>query len=198
MTCSDFEKKVYLYLSGELDPSEKNDFKNHLKKCIVCEKEFKNVKQTWCALDQLPQEKPNRETKKTILEHAEKKRVKSSYFDKLSVWIDKWILSKKWLWGLSTVAVGCLLIFFLLRPFDQKKEDQIAQTPIFNWEDDFFSQAEWISSEIDRMESGQFLTSYSYVENEPQEFGETLSPMNEDLNWIREQVQNLMRTIYGI
>ncbi|MCJ7811769.1 zf-HC2 domain-containing protein, partial [bacterium] len=44
MTCSDFEKKVYLYLSGELDPSEKNDFKNHLKKCIVCEKEIEALK----------------------------------------------------------------------------------------------------------------------------------------------------------
>ncbi len=198
MTCPDFEKKVYLYLSGELNPEQNNDFKNHLKKCITCEKEFKNVKQIWLALDQLPQEKPNRETKKTILEHAKKNKVKFSYFKKLSVWINEWIVPKKWLWGLSTAAVSCLLILFFLRPFDQKEDNQNTQTPTFEWEDNFSSQAEWINSEIDRMESGQFLTTFTFMEDDQPQFEETLSPMSEDLNWIRDQVENLMRTIYGI
>ena len=66
MACPDFEKKVYLYLSGELNRSEKNVFKLHLKECAICEKEFNKIKETWSAMTQLPVEEPGPETRKTI------------------------------------------------------------------------------------------------------------------------------------
>ncbi len=198
MTCSDFEKKVYLYLSGELNHSEKNVFKLHLKSCTTCQKVFKNVNDTWSAMIHLPVEKPSRETRKMIIEQAKEKKVRPSLPNRLSQWIEAWILPKKWLWGISTVAVALLLIFIITNPFDHRESDQPVQTQILDWEDDFFSQAEWINSEIDRMESGQFVTTYTFIEDEPPDFQETLSPLSEDLNWIREQMENLITTIYGI
>ncbi|MBN2028857.1 zf-HC2 domain-containing protein [bacterium] len=198
MTCPDFENKVLLFLSGELSSSDKDNFKSHLKTCNACKKAFESIQQTWDALDRLPQEHPNPEIRKTILKQVQKAVVKTSLLTRLSIWIKKRIMPRKYVWGISTVAVTALLIFFITHPFDQKEPDQVVQTEAFEWEDDFFSQAEWINSEINRMESGQFVTTYTFMEDEPPEFQETLSPMSEDLNWIREQVENLMRTIYGI
>lgn len=198
MTCPDFENNVYLYLSGELTPSDRNDFKSHLKTCDACKRAFENVQQTWNALNRLPQENANPEIRKTILKQAQKAIVKTSPIERLSIWVRERIMPKKVIWGISTVAVTTLLIFFITYPFDQKEPDQVVQAEVFEWEDDFFSQAELINSEINRMESGQFVTTYTFMEDEPPEFQESLSPMSEDLNWIREQVENLMRTIYGI
>ena len=198
MTCPDFEKKVYLYLSGELDASEKNEFESHLKECLTCEKEFKDIQQTWLAMEHLPENKPAPEIRQTILREAQKAVVKPSRFSGLSTWIDTWIIPRKWLWGLSTAAVAVTLVLFIIQPFGRKEQDQLVQADILSWDDDFFSQAELINSEIDRIESGQFMTTYTFMEEDLIGFEETLSPMSEDLNWIREQVENLMRTIYGI
>jgi hypothetical protein len=198
MTCPDFENKVYLYLSGELNLTEKNDFKSHLKSCDSCEKEFKRIQETWLTFDQLPQENPNPEIRKVILKQARITTVKTSPLKRLAASFSEWIIPRKYVWGISTVAIAALLLFFIIQPFGQKREDQLIQTDLLSWEDDFFAQAELISSEIDRMQSGQFIATYNFAEEDPIEFEETLSPMSDDLNWIREQVENLMRTIYGI
>lgn len=198
MTCPDFENKVYLYLSGELDPSEKNDFKNHFKKCETCAKAFKSVQRTWFELNRLPLEKPDQDIKQTILEQSKKMEAKTFRLNRLSSWINEWIIPRKWLWGMSTVAVAVLLIFFITHPFGKNDMDKSLQEQGFEWEDDFLSQADWLDNEINRMESGQFLTGYISMEEEPSILKEPLSPMNEDLNWIREQVEDLIKTIYGI
>jgi hypothetical protein len=102
------------------------------------------------------------------------------------------------LWGLPTTAVVLLLWFLLIHPFDRTEFDQTIQKQIFEWEDDIIIQANWIDNEIDRIESGELLVSYFSREDESSEYGEALSPMSDDLNWIREKVEDLMTTMHEI
>ncbi len=53
MDCSNYTKKIYLYVSGELSKKEQADFENHLARCAACRKElaiYRNLTQNYHSL----------------------------------------------------------------------------------------------------------------------------------------------------
>lgn len=195
MSCPEFERKGYLFLSEELDRSERTDFKKHLKQCPDCREALKKVEETWNLMERLPFESPSPETREVVLKHARRKKTQSSFWERFKSVLDFWTFHRGLSLGLSAVAVTAILLLVLARPFGRRGVD--GET-ILEWQDNFIAEADWIDKEIDRVESGLLLINYTSSEEEYSEPEDWLSPMSQDLDWIRGKVEELVKTIYGI
>lgn len=199
MSCPEFEKYGYLYLSGELSSSEYAAYEDHLKACPVCREEMEAVKQTLSLMEKLPSVRPGSETRRAVLQHARRERsASSSRKEKRKAWLFENLAGRRWAWGLSTAAVAVLLLLAVIRPFDRIRPDAAVPDDVLAWEDDFIASADWMDREINRVESGALLVDYTTHEEEGDASEAWLSPMSEDLDWIRGKVEDLVKTIYGI
>lgn len=199
-TCPEFKRFGFLYLSGELSPENQKDYKKHVSTCDICPEELASAKEIWANVASLPHAIPSDHVKKSIMSLACRNKKKSSISETLNRWIDEILPRRGWVWGLSTAAAVLLVMFILIRPFNIFRSDGegAVSEELLTWDDDFLSEADWLESELDRVESGSLLASYTTQEEETTESMEWLSPMSEDIDWIRGQVEDLVKSIYGI
>ena len=198
MSCPEFESAGYLFLSGELTESERSAFEKHLKKCPSCQEELASMKKIWGFMEKLPQMSPSPGIRETILRDARRKKVGPSLLKRFRSWTDRSTLHRGLAWGLSTAVVALFIMIIVIRPFDRMQPGQKTMEEILAWDDDFKSEVDWMDQEIDRVESGSLLTNYVFSNDEVTESDDWLSPMSEDINWIRDKVEDLVKTIYGI
>ena len=198
MSCPEFENAGYLFLSGELSESEERAFKEHLKKCPACQEELASMKEIWGFMEKLPQMSPSPDIRESILRDARRKKVGPSLLERFRSWTDRWTLNRGLAWGLSTAVVALFIMIIFIRPFDRMQPDQKTMEEILAWDDNFNSEVDWMDQEIDRVESGSLLTNYVFSNDEVTESDDWLSPMSDDINWIRDKVEDLVKTIYGI
>lgn len=198
MSCPEFENRGLLYNSGELSTSERIAYEKHIKQCQECREELELIEETWNLMERLPFEKPCSEVLKVILRQARRKKTESSSWEKIRSWFITGLPHRGLAWGLSTAVVALFLIFVIIRPFGGVGPDEGAREDLLSWEDDFLAEADWIESEIDRVESGALLVSYVSSDDEDLESEGWLSPMSREIDWIRGKVEDLVKTIYGI
>ncbi|MFH1943274.1 MAG: zf-HC2 domain-containing protein [bacterium] len=198
MSCPEFEQKGYLYLSDELESSERIEFEGHLKRCAECREELEKVRETWHLIERLPLEKPSREVREAVLSQARRKKEKSIIKERLQSLRRSQFFPRGISWGLPLAATAIVLFFLVVHPFKEKNMGGSNGDSVLQWRDDFISEADWMHKEIDRMESGVLLASYASNEEEDSDPMDWLSPMNQDLDWIRGKVEDLMSIIYGI
>ena len=199
MSCSEFKKKGYLYFFRELSKPERAIYRKHVKKCPDCREELEKLRATWHVMERAEHERPSPGIRETILEHARRKSARTSVGEKLRSWMGWWETHPSLSLGVSAAAVAVILLFVFVRPFERFRLDRPAQEAGYEWQDDFLAQADWMEQEINRIESGNLLASYYPSEDEYSEFNEDfVSPLSEDLNRIRGEVENLMEAIYGI
>ena len=198
MSCPEFESAGYLFLSGELTESGRRAFEKHLKKCPACQEELASMKEIWGFMEKLPQMNPSPGIRESILRDARRKKVGPSLLARFRSWTDGWARHRGLVWGLSTAVVALFIMIIFIRPFDRMQPGQKTMEEILAWNDDFKSEVDWMDQEIDRVESGSLLTNYVFSNDEVTESDDWLSPMSEDINWIRDKVEDLVKTIYGI
>ena len=167
MSCPEFEKYGFLYISGELSSSERTAYEGHLKTCSMCREEMEGAKQTLQLMERLPSARPSSRTRRAVLRHArrEKAAPDSIAMQRMS-WIFESLSGRRWAWGLSTAAVAIILLLAVIRPFDRIRPDATVPDDILAWEDDFIAAADWMEREIDRVESGALLADYTTHEEE--------------------------------
>lgn len=194
MSCPEFKNRGLLYNSGELSPTERIAYEKHVKECQECRKELELIEETWNLMERLPFAEPSSEVRKIILRQARR----SSSWEKIRSWFITGLPRRRLAWGLSTAVVALFLIFMIIRPFGGIGPDEDTRESLLSWEDDFLAEADWIGSEIDRVEAGDLLVSYVSSDEEDLESEGWLSPMSQELDWIRGKVEDLVKTIYGI
>ena len=198
MSCPEFENSGYLFLSGELTPSKRIAFKKHLEQCPACREALEGLKEIWGLMEQLPQVSPSSEIRDAVLKNARRRVAEPSFWSRLLFWKEQWTLHRGLAWGLSTAVVALFLLVVFFRPFDRIRTDQKTIEEVLVWDDGFTAEVDWMNQEIDRVESGSLLMNYVFIEDKVTDPDDWLSPMSDDINWIREKVEDLIKTIYGI
>jgi hypothetical protein len=156
------------------------------------------VRETWALMEKVPSQRPSARVRKAILQQAHRKKVKTSPLVKVRSWLFDPGPSRPLAWGLSTAVVALIVVMMFIRPFGRQGDDVMLREELLAWEDDFIAEVDWIENEIDRVDSGSLLASYVTSQNDDIGTEEWLSPMSEDLDWIREKVEDLVKDIYGI
>jgi len=198
MSCPEFERFGLLYLSGELASSDRSAYEDHVRACSACREELEMVRETWALMEKVPSQRPSVRVRKAILQQARRKKVKTSPLVKVRSWLFDPGPSRPLVWGLSTAVVALIVVMMFVRPFGRQGDDVMLGEELLAWEDDFIAEVDWIENEIDRVDSGLLLASYVTSQQDEIETEEWLSPMSEDLDWIREKVEDLVKDIYGI
>jgi hypothetical protein len=102
MKCKKCKEKIILHLYGELNEIEKTEFKNHIKECPECAKDFAYTKDVFKALDNAKEEAPDADWEKCWREIDSSVQVRSrkqkSFF-----------LAPRWVY-----ATAALLFVFVL------------------------------------------------------------------------------------
>ena len=198
MPCQEFKEKGYLYLSGELSKDDRDAFARHLRECADCREELGRYKALWARMEKLSADRPHREVREAILSRSRTAKRPSALGDRLKSWADLFLFHPRLTWGISAAAVALIFLFVFIRPFAIRENVMPTEELTLAWQDDFMSEADWLDKELDRYESGTLLANYSTEEMDPSGSEEWLSPMSQDLEWIRGKVEDLVKTIYGI
>lgn len=197
MSCRRFETTGYLYLSDELIASERKAYKRHLKTCPNCQQQLAEASALWKQIADIPLERPDPTVRNAILDRARaapKKKGIKRIFDAVG---DLFFFHPRLTYGVSIAAAVVIMIFIVISPMLESRED-VFQSAGLEWQDTFLAEADYLDKELDRLESGVLLANYSTSDEGSSEDDDWLSPMSQDLNWIRSKVENLVKTIYGI
>ena len=194
MSCSQDPHWIYLYLAGELGKKEKTAYEKHLTECATCQQSLAEAEHIFQELKTLEMAEPDPAIVETILNVSRNRKVKSKW-QKVQSKVKAWFAPRNLVWEVAfSTAVIVLLLY--IRPFQQemvvKKNNNLA------WEDNFYSEVDWMDQEINRVESGELISSYAHSDVSSETEEEWLSPMSMDLPAIREQVQDIVTGIYGI
>jgi len=195
MSCRKFEAKGYLYLSGELSRSERKAFKLHLKECEECRMHLADAKAIWKGVSDLPSEKPAPSVRKAVLERSRRHRPKTGFSRFFEFVGDLLFFHPRVTYGIF-IATASILLILVIQPMIGTRSAFDEFT--LEWQDDFLAEADYLDKELDRLGSGVLLANYTIPESEIEDEEAWLSPMSQDLNWIRGRVENLVKTIYGI
>ena len=200
MSCREANQRMMLALSGELSRRERKYLEKHLKGCKACSRAWQENQETWRQMQQLSQTEPDPEIREAIIERAGealKSRATQKHEKK---WLEKWFPGPRIAWGTSLAAAAVVLAIIFVWPKLRSNLGGVGANSIgLEWEDTFIQEADWLGQEIDRVESGSLLPYYASQDIETEEDeSEWLSPMSGDLNRIRDKVQDLVKTIYGI
>lgn len=196
MSCSEFKTTGYLFLSGELSRTESGSFRRHLRECPVCRRQYAEARTIWKEVEALPYDRPASSVKKAVLERARRGRARRGIVRFLGALGDQFSLHPAAMYGASLATAAVFLFFVMIRPMMPNRAVPLVRTALA-WQDDFMAEADYLDKELDRLESGVLLADYSVSGAEDAE-EEWLSPMGQDLDWIRGKVENLVKTIYGI
>ena len=194
MSCSQNPHWVYLYLAGELSKKEKAAYEKHVAECSTCQQNLAEAGHIFQELETLEMAEPDPAIVETILNVSRRRKIENKW-QKVQSKIKAWFAPRNLVWEVAfSTAVIVLLLY--IRPFQQemavKANDHLA------WEDNFYSEVDWLDQEINRVESGELISSYAHSDAFSETEEEWLSPMSMDLPAIREQVQNIVTGIYGI
>jgi hypothetical protein len=191
MSCSRFKKEGHLFLANELDTKTYKAFQSHLAQCTICQQMLKEAEAVLHRVEKMPKLKPNKSVQKAILRASRKSHEKISIVERI-------FPNPRLTWSLSAVAVAVILVFILVRPFGDHSSEQAQQPYLLTWNDNFYAEADWMNQELDRVGSGNLLTHYfTYTEDQSDE--DMLdSIISSDLDWIKNKVVDLAKTIYGI
>ena len=200
MSCQEFNKRGYLFLSGELSRKERYLFRRHLKKCQDCYKRFDDARKMWKLMGDLPGKEPSNDVRASIFDIARRNRPKLSHSDSFRYWILPVVQKRRITWGICMTAVAVIFILVIVKPFRSTGTTDSVTEEMLVWHDNFFAEADWIENEIDRVESGKLLATYALNTGDDDIFStdDWLSPMSGDFEWIRGKVKELMKNIYGI
>jgi hypothetical protein len=201
MPCPDFKGKDILFLSGELKKSDRIRYLRHLKQCDECQKVLDDTRQMWNQISKLPDAEPSQNVRSRILNEAKRHVEGKRSANKKIVRIRYWTPNPKLVWTFSTVfgvALLLIMIYIFVRPVQLDMTDPSDTEPNLAWQDDFLSEAAFLDSEIDRIDSGQLLVNYFSEDEQGGEWKDQLSTMSDDLDWIRSEIDNLMENLFGI
>lgn len=198
MSCQEFKESGYLYLSNELSPEERACYEKHLRACIECRQALDDVRALWGHLEKLPEQGPSEAVRSRILAKARRSPQKQSLNRRIRAWTASIMLHPRLTWGISTAAVAVFLLWILVRPFGPGSGGIGQLDPHLAWQDDFMAEADWIDNELDRVESGVLLSNYSDFDAAGSESEDWISPLSQELDWIRDKVEYLMKSVYGI
>jgi len=199
MSCPEFQQNGICFFFGELSPQHRSAFERHLNQCSVCQEELHFMKETWDKAQAIPQEAPSQAIRDEILRQSRlRKETRSTLLHKIRTAMILRPAHPAPVWGAAFAGAIALVILLIVRPFDSVEENGNGVEQLLAWEDDFLAETQWIDSEIDRVEEGVLLTDYASIDDEASQEDAWLSPVSQDLNWIRGKVEDLMRTIYGI
>lgn len=199
MSCPEFEKHGILYQSGELPEKLREDFEEHLSRCEACQEQMANLNLFVDALERLPLAAPDAAVRRRILKAARRQTPLA--------WLTGWIreIHSEWFarhpvtWGLSLAGAAIVLVLLVVYPFKEKPAPNLEPTSdLFAWQDDFLAEASFIEDEIDRVESGNLLVSYTKEKTADHDRDSWASPLSPDLDWVRSQVEGFMKNVYGI
>ena len=183
MSCPE-TRKAYLYLSKELASGDREQFKKHLKVCLQCEEEVATVRRLKKTVPM--EDTPSKEIRIAIMQEARNTAEKSSLPEIFRKWTGRAV------WAVPVMATALVLILVNpLRWVGQQDQDSLL------WQDDFFSQTYEIKTDLDALQEPVLLTSDLLDENIEDPIS-GLSTLTQDFQWIREQIEELMQTIYGI
>ncbi len=199
MSCPEFRQDGIRFFFGELSPQHRAAYERHLNQCSVCQEELHFMKETWDMAQAIPQETPSQAVRDEILRQSRlRKETQSTLIQKIRTAMTLRPLHPAPVWGAALAGAVALVILLIVRPFGPVEENGSSIELLLAWEDDFLAETQWIDSEIDRVEDGVLLADYVSIDDEASQEDAWLSPVSQDLNWIRGKVEDLMRTIYGI
>ena len=198
MSCREFEKKGYLYLFGELTPSEETEFENHLNRCSACRNELEDARTMRERMGRLSLERPGSRVRKAVLAKSRRRGKRVGVLVKVGEWTKRRMAVRPVAWGVPVAAVVLLLLALFIRFPVKREAGESVVVDTLEWQDDFFAQADWIDNEIERVGSGELLSSYFSSEQNRSDLETWYSPVSGDLSWIRGEVENLTKTIFGL
>lgn len=193
MSCQRWIKQGYLYLANELNETDKKQFEKHLANCEFCQTSLNENRILWDDLHTLKQVKPSRKLRRKISEYARdnNKKISESWIQK----IESYLLPKRPVLVLAYAVVILIASVVSFRSyryliFQKDVTDHLA------WEDDFFIEASFIDDGLESIEMGTILNIPNNHVDENKE--SWLSPMTDDLVELRQSMQDVMTTLYGI
>ena len=193
MACREFQKKGFLYLSGEMDTGEMALFEAHLKSCPLCAGAMEEAGKTWSDLHALPRSGPSLKTRKAILDAARSNLMHPMQTGR-SFRLPEWLTSRPVSFGLAAAALVMICIIILFNPLAHLGTAPKANS-LLAWEDHFMSNADWIDKELERIDSGRLLANYyESSENSDDLDPDWLSTHSNDLNAIRRDVETLVQS----
>lgn len=200
MSCSEMNEWMVLALSGELSGKRMRRLKKHIHRCESCTEAWKELSVTWEAMRELPRDEPGPSVREDVLRHGTADAKRRSAAISAGRRPIHFRPVPRLVWAVSCSAAVIMLAVVLLRPVVVSRIGGVANGPsVYDWEDSFIQEADWIDQEIERVESGSLLPYYASGGLDVQESGsEWLSPMSGELERIRSTVQDLIKSIYGI
>ncbi len=193
MSCQQWVKRGYLYLSHELSEEEKQHFETHMSECRYCQAQYQEGQKLWNDLEFLKQVKPSKKIRQKIQVYASEfnKNQKTSRIEKFF----SELLPKRPLFALS-YAVIILLIGLAVFQYRKAFFPDVDSNTHLAWEDNFYIEASQINERFEHVELGDFLKT---TPGENMQSDESwLSPMTDDLIDLRQNMKDVMSTLYGI
>jgi len=184
MRCEDFERDVFLFISGELSKYKSLKLKKHLENCERCAAFYKDAVDTFKQIEGDELYAPSEYIKKNIIDLAAKKRMIKSK-DNLLNRIDKIFVKHYFnpVFSYGGVAVILLLMVFSIFKFNLLS---INKNVNLKWDDNFMMQVLNIEQEVRNMENGEYdLALYDNLSINPEETGSVFS---EDFIDLRKKV----------
>jgi hypothetical protein len=196
MTCLEYEQKGLLYLSNELDETEKLVYENHLKQCSLCQQELNYARETLSILNKIPQEKPSPSNRNAILRQGKSRFSRKSMNKVLDL---SWLPSRGLSLGLSAAMAIIIIMFLIFRPLNQIGSPTLLSEDILSWQDGLMEEMELLNSEIDRLESGILISGLVSFEIQSviDENNQTLD-LKTNLNQIQGEVEDLLNSLYEL
>lgn len=193
MSCQNWIKQGYLYLADELNETDKKRFEKHLTECEFCQASLNENKILWDDLHTLKPIKPSRRLRHKISNYARDKNKKPA-----ESWIQKiefFLLPRR---PALVLSYAVMILVVGVVSFQSYKHLMLRNDSLDHlaWDDDFFIEASLIDDGLESVEMGTVLNIPDKNTNENNE--SWLSPMSDDLVELRQSMQDVMTTLYGI
>ena len=202
MPCPDYEGKEYLFLSREMNRSDRIRYLRHLKGCHHCVEKLEQARGIWNQMENLTPHTPNPEIRKDIFNAARIRNQRAGVSKIEKTGLRQWMTNPRLSWGLATAFVVAFAMiitsYIFIRSNRPNLNELLVKENILTWQDDFLTEVEFLDTEISRVESGQLLATYFSEVEQTVEWEGQLSTMSEDFNWVRSEIDNLMENLFGI
>jgi len=185
MSCPEFEKYGFLFLSGELDHDVLADYKRHTKGCKFCQREINNMRSIFSDVES-KEYVPDPVIRQTILLKSCRRPLLKRVQRAIDKYYQKWLRFRYRGLILSTAAVTVVMLIFIVHPFGNAGNFNEKNNLV--WNDDFFFETLCIDDDINDicLLSNDMVMSYD---------DEVISIMAEDFITIRNGIEALRQQI---